>query len=237
MTTLEEQRRFWTEWNIAKQARPLSAVSLRQKEETIAWLASLGRTDLNILEVGCGNGWMTPWLKPLGTLTAVDLSEEVVADAAQRIPGVQFVGGDFMEIDFPEESFDAVVTLEVLAHVADQPAFINRVAQVLRPGGFLVLATQNGPVLERLNRVDPPQGQLRRWVDRHQLRSLLTEHFDILALSSMTPRANRGIWRFLNAQAVNAPIRAVVGDLVERAKERAWLGWTLMAFARKRVRR
>lgn len=234
MTSIERQRSYWTEWNVAKRARPLSEVSARQKREALRVLERLGRTDLDIIEIGCGAAWMTPWLKPFGHVTATDLSESVVAEAAGRIPDVAFAGGDFMQLPFADASFDVAVSFEVLAHVADQPAFVARIARLLRPGGYLILATQNAPVLERLNKVDPPTGQLRHWVDRHQLRALLEPAFAVESLISATPQANRGFWRLVNARALNAPIRAVLGDRVERLKERAWLGWTLMAVARKR---
>jgi SAM-dependent methyltransferase len=49
---------------------------------------------------------------------------------------------------FPAE-YDFVVTLEVPSHVSDQPAYLRKIAALLKPGGYLVLATHNGPVLER----------------------------------------------------------------------------------------
>lgn len=128
------------------------------------------------------------------------------------------------------------MTLEILSHVADQRAFVTKLARLLRPGGHLMLATQNRYVLERFNRVPPPApGQLRKWVDRHELAQLLGREFEILELFSVTPLANRGIMRLVNSRKLNRPIRAVLGDRIERLKEAAGLGWTLMALARKPV--
>lgn len=234
MTGLDVQEQYWSKWNREKAQRPLSEVSARQKRETIARLKQLERTDLAILEVGCGAAWLTPELQAFGTVTATDLSADAVASAAQRIPSARFIAGDFMQMDLPAQAFDVVVTLEVLAHVADQRAFAAKLARHLRPGGLLILATQNRPVLENHNTVRPTEGQLRHWVDRHELAALLEPDFVVDELFSATPQANRGVWRVLNARAVNAPVRAVFGETFERMKERAWLGWTLMAIARKR---
>ena len=54
-----------------------------------------------------------------------------------------------MALDFGVGQFDVAVSLEVLSHVADTQAFIDKIASLLKPGGYLMLATQNRSVLER----------------------------------------------------------------------------------------
>jgi 2-polyprenyl-3-methyl-5-hydroxy-6-metoxy-1,4-benzoquinol methylase len=140
-----------------------------------------------------------------------------------------------MALDFGEARFDVVVTLEVLSHVSNQPAFLAKIARHLRPGGSVMLATQNRPVLERYNTIPPPgSGQLRRWVDEHELRALLERNFDVVRIFSVTPKANRGFMRIANSHKLNRPVRMVMGDRIERMKERLGLGWTLMAHARRK---
>jgi 2-polyprenyl-3-methyl-5-hydroxy-6-metoxy-1,4-benzoquinol methylase len=161
----------------------------------------------------------------------------VLERAQRRLPNVRFVAGDFMALDFGTATFDVITSLEVLSHVADQPAFMAKLARHLRPGGHLMLATQNRPVLERYNRIPPPgPGQLRRWVDRRELTRLLEREFEILELFSITPKANRGVMRILNSRTLNKPVRAMVGRRLDRLKEMAGFGWTLMALARKPLR-
>lgn len=229
------QQRFWNRWNASTREKAIDEVSLRQAQVVIEWLSARDRTDLEILEVGCGACWLAPHLKRFGRVTATDLSDEVLKRARRRIPQVEFIAGDFMALELEAAAFDVVVSLEVLSHVADQPAFLRKIGGHLRADGTLMLATQNKPVLERFNSLPPPSpGQLRRWVDRNELKALLEAEFDVETLFSVTPRANRGLLRFVNARSVNWPVRAVVGDRAERAKEAMWLGWTLMARARKR---
>ena len=233
---VEDQRRFWNAWNATTREHEQGEISLRQSRVVLDWLRELGRGDLDLLEVGCGAGWFCPRLAEFGQVVATDLSDEVLTRARARAPQVDFVAGDFMALDFGRERFDVVVALEVLSHVADQPAFVAKIARHLRPGGQLMLATQNRPVLERLNRIPPPApGQLRRWVDAAELRALLQPAFRIEALFSATPLANRGVMRVLNSHKLNRPVRAVFGDRFERLKESAGLGWTLMALASKRI--
>lgn len=231
---IERQRKFWDEWNASTWEQGIDEISRRQGAVVGHWLASLGRRELDIVEVGCGAGWLCPQLLPFGRVTATDLAADVIGRAQVRLPQVRFVAGDFMNLDLGEAAFDVVISLEVLSHVADQPAFIARLRRLLRQVGHLMLATQNRPVLERFNRLPPPgPGQLRRWVDAQELRDLLSPHFQVLELMSVTPLANRGVMRLVNSRKLNQPLRWVVGDRLERLKESWGLGWTLMALARR----
>jgi len=233
--SVELQQRFWNGWNASTREKQLGEISRRQSEVILGWLNSLDRRDLEIIEVGCGAGWFCDDLSRYGAVTATDLSDEVLARAQERVPQVRFVAGDFMDLDFGEGCFDVVVSIEVLSHVADHAAFVDKMARLLRDGGLLMLATQNRPVLERYNSIPPPApGQLRRWFDSEELRRLLDAEFDIEELFSVTPLASRGVMRWVNSRTVNRPIRWLAGNRFDLLKERLGLGWTLMALARKR---
>ncbi|HRK64268.1 MAG TPA: class I SAM-dependent methyltransferase [Terricaulis sp.] len=231
---IAEQASYWDAWNAENREHAQSDISHDQKEAALGWLSATGRFDLDILEVGCGAGWLCPWLKPYGRVTATDLSPDVLRRAAERIAGVEFINGDFMTLDFPEHGFDVVVTLEVLSHVGDQPAFIAKIARLLRRGGVLILATQNRPVLERHNEVAPTQaGHLRRWFDRNELSELLAPHFTVEAMRTMTPIANKGPMRLIAGRWGRRVMRALSGRRLETTLGSAGFGWTLMTLARK----
>ncbi|MGD9982227.1 MAG: class I SAM-dependent methyltransferase [Hyphomonadaceae bacterium] len=231
--SIAAQRAYWTSWNASTRERRLSDTALDQREVVANWLGQVGRTNLDIIEVGCGAGWLCPTLAEFGKVTATDLCEEVVQRAQARMPDVAFIAGDFMALDFPDADFDVIVSLEVLSHVSDQRAFIAKLSRMLRPGGTLMMATQNRPVLERYNNVPPPaEGQLRRWVDREELRGLLSAHFDVRDLFAITPRADKGAPRLLLGNQARKIIRRVPGRFIERALAPEF-GWTLMARAVK----
>jgi 2-polyprenyl-3-methyl-5-hydroxy-6-metoxy-1,4-benzoquinol methylase len=190
---------------------------------------------LDLIDVGCGSGWLCPSLKQFGRVTATDIAHEILARARRRIPDVQFLAGDFMALGIRAESFDAAIAIEVLSHIGNQAAFIAKLARCLRPGGRLILATQNRPVMERLNSVSPPRpGQLRRWVDRKELATLLAPHFLLDRVLLITPNANKGLWRLLGSRTARRFMRSVSGRFLERTVAAAGLGRTLMAMARKR---
>jgi SAM-dependent methyltransferase len=221
----DRERQFWNWWNVAHREGRQHGVSLRQAEVVESWLA--GQADRKILEVGCGTGWMAERLTRYGTVTATDLADEALARASERCPEVRFVAGDFSTVDVGE-GYDVVVSLEVLSHVEDQPAFLRRIRDLLAPDGLLVLGTQNHTVLRRFNRVPPPgPGQRRHWVNRRQLRRLLVAAgFDVRRVRTVSPVANRYPMRLV----------AKAGRVlhVEPLLERLGFGWTIMVAARPR---
>jgi len=234
---IELQQSFWDDWNSQYREAGVGEVSSDQKRVVLDWLTKIGRTDLDILDIGCGAGWLDPSLKQFGVVTATDLSADLLARIRTRIPQVNYVAGDFMELPFDPSSIDAAVSLEVLAHVADQPAFVAKIHSLLRPGGWLMLATQNRPVLERhnMNSIPPAApGQLRQWTSAAELRALIEPHFEISELFTKTPRASQGPLKLINARPVRQVMRSLAGDRFERLKERMGLGWTLMCLAQKR---
>jgi 2-polyprenyl-3-methyl-5-hydroxy-6-metoxy-1,4-benzoquinol methylase len=236
---LQDQRKAWNQWNAEHRELAQGEVSRRQAELVEKWIFDLGHKDLNVIDIGCGAGWMCERLSGCGRVTGTDLADEVVARAKQRLPTAHFVAGDFFELEFAPESFDVAVSLEVLSHVADQPAFLKRIAGLLRPGGLLMLATQNRPILERWSAIGGPMpGQIRRWVDAPTLRSLLNANFEVVQMTSVLPVGDQGLLRLINSGKLNRALRFVVGqsclNCLNRVKERFLLGHTLMVLARKR---
>lgn len=116
--------------------RDLEARSLR---ETLAPLSFE-----HCLEIGCGTGKNTVWLlEKAATVTAVDLSEEMLNKAKEKItsPAVTFVQADITRPwTFATNAYDLVGFSLVLEHIEYlQPVFAN-VAAVLKPGGYLYIS-------------------------------------------------------------------------------------------------
>jgi 2-polyprenyl-3-methyl-5-hydroxy-6-metoxy-1,4-benzoquinol methylase len=230
--SLEIQRAAWNKWNEAREGE-LHPIPADQRGVILSWFAALGRNDLKILEVGCGAGWLCDHLTAFGEVTAIDLADEHIAKAAVRLPHVNFIAGDFMQQDVGR-AFDVVVCLEVLSHVADQAAFMSRIAGLLKPVGYLMLATQNRSALEMSDLPRIP-GQLRRWVNRRELTMLLMPAFRVERMFSITPHFNRGPLRILNSERLRRTADvAKLGSLlrvVKRIEEKVGLGWTIMTLA------
>jgi 2-polyprenyl-3-methyl-5-hydroxy-6-metoxy-1,4-benzoquinol methylase len=234
---LEEQRRFWNRWNAQHRSSSWmpGGVYGRQAELVKKWTSGLGRTDLDILEVGCGSGWLSYGLVDFGRVTGTDLANEVLPPTQAANGGPTFIAGDFFDLELPASAFDVVVSLEMLAHVEDQVAFVDKIAELLRPGGYLMLATQNKFTLSRWSEVVPQApGQIRKWVDAGELRRLLGRRLQVELLTSIHPVGDKGILRWINAHKITLALSLIVSrNKIDAAKERLMLGHTLMALARK----
>lgn len=234
--TAEAQANYWDKWNARSRAIRLPTSSLRQGDLVEQAVAALGRSDLNILDAGCGTGWTCERLERFGQVTGIDIASRVLERARIRVPKARFVCGDLFRLDLPHEAYDVIVSLELLSHVSDQQALVARMASLLKAGGLLLLSTQNRLVFERWDSVPPPDpGQIRCWVDRRELLRLLKPGFESIDVHSLVPDGNRGVLRVSNSVKLNSVVAALFGATrVERWKESMMLGQTLMATARRR---
>lgn len=97
-----------------------------------------------VLEVGCGQGWASEWIKQeVGAeVVAVDQSERMVELTRRR--GVDARVGDVQDLPFEDASFEAALAAWMLYHVPELDRGLSELARVLRPGGRLVAVT-NAP--------------------------------------------------------------------------------------------
>jgi ubiquinone/menaquinone biosynthesis C-methylase UbiE len=98
-----------------------------------------------VLDVGCGNGlWARAALgiTPEATVVGVD-SSPGMANIVREQVGTPAVAGDITCLPVRTASADAVLALWMLYHVPDKAAALAEVSRVLRPGGFLVAATNS----------------------------------------------------------------------------------------------
>jgi len=235
MEPLVSEAQFWDSWNSKyRQPGTLDETSRRRMLEVLTSLSQLKVRGSKILEIGCGTGWLSSTLVVFGAVTAVDLGVEVIRAAKPRMPEVDFKSGDVFELELPINSFDVVVTLETLSHVPDQQRFIHRIAQLLKPGGYLILTTQNKFVFDRCN-VPPNIGYIRKWVTMKTLKRLLRLEFSILRATSVEPAGQFGVLRIVNSFRLNRILESAIGaPRVKRLKESAGWGQTLFVVAVKR---
>ncbi|MCP4140965.1 MAG: methyltransferase domain-containing protein [Chloroflexi bacterium] len=99
--------------------------------------------DAKVLELGCGSG--IPTTKKLAekfSVTGVDISSQQIALAEKRISKAKFIHADMTELEFPENSFDAITAFYSIIHVPreEQAELLCKIASWLRPGGLLVIS-------------------------------------------------------------------------------------------------
>ena len=95
-----------------------------------------------VLDVGCGDGLLAVELARSGIphVVAIDVDNSVLGRARDRSSGlpITWIHGDVLEAPFESESFDAVVSIGTLHHM-DATRALERLAQLVRPGGVVVI--------------------------------------------------------------------------------------------------
>jgi 2-polyprenyl-6-hydroxyphenyl methylase/3-demethylubiquinone-9 3-methyltransferase len=103
---------------------------------------------MRMLDIGCGGGILSEPLARLGaTVVGADPAEENVeiarAHAEDSGIAVDYRATTAEELAEAGESFDVVLAMEVVEHVADVGMFIGTCASMVRPGGLMIAATLN----------------------------------------------------------------------------------------------
>ena len=98
-----------------------------------------------LLEIGAGTGQDSSYFQQEGFgVVAADLSAAMVERC--RAKGIEAHVMDFLHLDFPAGSFDAVFAMNCLLHVPnhDLPAVLAAVRSILRPGGLFFVGVYGG---------------------------------------------------------------------------------------------
>lgn len=95
-----------------------------------------------ILDVGCGLGMYVRRFREFSPeVYGVDIDAEKVAEAGRTLPNIQVAPAE--QLPFPDETFDVVLSHEVLEHVDDDRQAVAEALRVLAPGGRLVIFAPN----------------------------------------------------------------------------------------------
>jgi 2-polyprenyl-3-methyl-5-hydroxy-6-metoxy-1,4-benzoquinol methylase len=135
-----------------------SPENLKFSELVLDRLLSLLGPELEarILDAGCGSGTASVHLARRGfRVQAIDFSEAVLAKtrANARRAGasdrIQVQREDLLSLSFADATFDHVLCMGVLMHVAEIEQALRELSRVLRPGGRLVVSEINLRSLQR----------------------------------------------------------------------------------------
>ncbi len=131
------------------------------KWRKLVWQA-VGLEAQRVLEVGVGTGKNFPYY-PKGTqITAIDLSDRMLARARRRAEklslNVELLQMDAQALEFPDDSFDVAVSTFVFCSVPDPVLGLQEIRRVLRPGGEAVF-------LEHMRPESPELGRLFDWLN------------------------------------------------------------------------
>lgn len=98
-----------------------------------------------VLDMGCGGGVKSQYLKEHGLqVIGADFSENMIALAQKRVPGVAFRVVDMREVHTLPEIFDGIFAQASLLHIprVEAARVVSGFAQKVRPGGLVYLAVK-----------------------------------------------------------------------------------------------
>src|SRR5580692_7916747 len=103
---------------------------------------------LSLLDIGCGGGLLSEPMARLGfAVTGADASERNIgtaqAHAAENRVPVDYRAASAEMLAAEGLSFDVVLNMEVVEHVADVGAYLAACAGLVKPGGITIVATLN----------------------------------------------------------------------------------------------
>jgi ubiquinone/menaquinone biosynthesis C-methylase UbiE len=142
------------------------------------------KQNLNILDLGCGDGLCTAFFReyfPNSVLHGLDVSRQSILSAVRRnIPGAQFNAYDGSQIPFKNGSFHIILLAGVLHHVievSNQIRLIDECQRVLKNEGRLFVFEHNplNPITRKIVD-DCPFDQNAKLINPKRLKKMLNQH-------------------------------------------------------------
>jgi methionine biosynthesis protein MetW len=104
-----------------------------------------------LLDVGCGEGsFIIQVREKFEEVYGVDISDDAVELSLKNDITAKKANLNNEPLPFPDNYFDAVVTLDVIEHVFDPVFFLDEVRRVLAPGGYTIISTPNIRKIQRI---------------------------------------------------------------------------------------
>ena len=123
-----------------------------------------------VLEIGTGMGYGVEVVAPAAErFITVDKSQAYSVDLPSN---TEFRQMTVPPLDFADESFDYVISFQVIEHIKRDHDFVKEVSRVLRKGGSFIVSTPNAPMSLTRN-----PWHVREY-RAEELRQLLAPHFE-----------------------------------------------------------
>ena len=101
-----------------------------------------GKSEGNLLEIGCGNGEFLALAKEKGfNVNGIEFSSRATETANNRLGEEKVICGSLETSDLPEEHFDICVLFDVVEHVRDPLKQLKKIYKLLKPDGVIFLST------------------------------------------------------------------------------------------------
>ena len=174
----------------------------------LAYHYAAGLVSGDVLEIGTGMGYGIDVIAPSATsYTTIDKS---CAYDASLPDNTRFQQMEVPPIGFADESFDYVISFQVIEHIKRDKDFVKEVSRVLRKGSKFIVSTPNAPMSLTRN-----PWHIREYTEQ-QLRDLLAADFS--SIEAYGVNGNEKIMQYYeqNRRSVERIMRFDILDLQHR---------------------
>ena len=107
--------------------------------------------ETHVLDVGCGTGnYAAALVESTGCLVSgIDPSRRMLDRARDATQWQSLAQGNAESLPFGDNSFDVIMSTDVIHHIVDRDAYFREAARVLRPGGHVVTVTDSHDTIPR----------------------------------------------------------------------------------------
>lgn len=135
----------------------------------------IGKTTL---DCGCGEGYGTAWLLGQGIdIVGLDCSRQALLSSKSK----ELVLANILSIPFCPNSFEAVLSFEVIEHVEDGSSYFSKICDILVPDGIFIGSTPiRKPKKYHNGRPKNPYHKKEYYIN--EIYDLLKQHFETLTL-------------------------------------------------------
>ncbi|HHX79931.1 MAG TPA: class I SAM-dependent methyltransferase [Acholeplasmataceae bacterium] len=171
--------------------------------------------DKQVLDLGCGFGWHCIYAIENGasSVVGVDISQKMLEVAREKTHyhQVKYILSAMEDIDFPDESFDIILSSLAFHYVADYELLIKKIYRMLKPGGNLIFTVEH-PVFTAYGKQDwyyNEEGEILHFpVDNYYYEGKRTAIF----LGEKVTKYHRTLTTYLNTLLANG---FVINQVVE----------------------
>ena len=106
----------------------------------------IGTQNFSFCDAGCGNGIYLKFLAdkyPKALLFGFDFSQTIVEIARRNTINVEIKSGNLEAAPYGGETFDLILCTQVIEHLLDDKKGVSELYRILKPGGYLVISTDN----------------------------------------------------------------------------------------------